>query len=110
MSAKSINKLYISWRKCSRQLYQLLYGTHNNLLRLFSKGWPMKGVDESTITLCEYLNMWCLIGKAPTHLYVYPRNYVCQEASHLRVKQSITLCQYIVKIKFNYTFMTLGQS
>ena len=37
MSAKSINKFYISWRKCLRQLYQLPYRTHNNLLQLISK-------------------------------------------------------------------------
>ena len=36
MSAKSINKFYISWRKCLRQLYQLPYKTHNNLLHLIS--------------------------------------------------------------------------
>ena len=37
MSAKSINKFYISWRKCLRQLYQLPYRTHSNLLHLISK-------------------------------------------------------------------------
>ena len=41
MSAKSINKFYITWRKCLRQLYQLPYRTHNNLLHLISKDQPI---------------------------------------------------------------------
>ena len=40
-SGKSINKFYISWRKCVRQLYKLPYITHNNLLHLISKDQPM---------------------------------------------------------------------
>ena len=39
MSAKSINKF--CWRKCLRQLYQLPYRTHNNLLHLISKDQPI---------------------------------------------------------------------
>ena len=41
VSAKSINKLYISWRKCVRQVYKLPYRTHNNLLHLISKDQPI---------------------------------------------------------------------
>ena len=41
VSAKSINKFYISWRKCVRQVYKLPYRTHNNLLHLISKDQPI---------------------------------------------------------------------
>ena len=41
VSAKSINKSYISWRKRVRQVYKLPYRTHNNLLRLISKDQPI---------------------------------------------------------------------
>ena len=41
MLAKSINKFYISWRKCLRQLYLLPYRTHNNLLHLIFKDQPI---------------------------------------------------------------------
>ena len=47
ISAKSINKFYISWRKCLRQLYQLPYRTHNNLLHLISKDQPIAGLAKS---------------------------------------------------------------
>ena len=39
--AKSINKFYISWRKCLRQLYKLPYRTHNNLLHLITEDQPI---------------------------------------------------------------------
>ena len=47
MSAKSINKFYISWRKSLRQLYQLPYRTHNNLLHLISKNQPRSSITPT---------------------------------------------------------------
>ena len=86
MSAKSINKFYISWRKCLRQLYQLPYRTHSNLLHLISKDQSidvqlhlriMKYVMsnlKSTSSLVRLSTQLCMSGS---------KSFTCKSINHI---------------------------
>ena len=86
MSAKSINKFYIFWRKCLRQLYQLPYRTHSNLLHLISKDQSidfrlhlrlMKYVMsnlKSTSSLVRLSTQLCMSGS---------KSFTCKSINHI---------------------------
>ena len=86
ISVKSINKFYISWRKCLRQLYQLPYRTHNNVLHLISKDQPidvqlhlriMKYVMsnlKSTNSLVRLSTQLCMSGS---------KSFTCKSINHI---------------------------
>ena len=90
MSAKSINKFYISWRKCLQQLYQLPYITHNNLLHFISKDQPLD------VQLHLRIMKYVMSNLKSTNSLVRLSTQLCQAANRSHVRVSITLCQYMV--------------
>ena len=86
VSAKSIDKFYISWRKCVRQVYKLPYRTYNNLLHRISKDQPidvqlhqriMKYVMsnlKSTNSLVRLSTKLCMSGR---------KSFTCKRIKHI---------------------------
>ena len=71
--------IYISSNKCSRQLYQLPYRTHNNLLHLIFKDQPID--VQLHLRIMKYImsNL-----KVLTHLYGHHKIvYVRKQITHV---------------------------
>ena len=92
VSGKSINKFYISWRKCVRELYKLPYNTHNNLLHLISKDQPMD------VQLHPRIMKYVMSNLKSINSLVRLSTKLCMSGrkSFTSIRVSITLCQYMV--------------